>query len=128
MTPYPDEFPFDALSAVTKALRSRDFSDVDGLALAAWNVVGFGLANLVGSGEQAIHVVGQPAPKTKAEALDALEAYLPKHAAASPTVRDARGKRVAGAVGAFPIPWSLLIQLGVDLLKKLVEKKAKAGA
>lgn len=123
MTPYPAEFPFDALSAVTKALRSRDFSDVDGLALAAWNVVGFGLANLVGSGEQAIHVVGQPAPKTKAEALDALEAYLPKHAEASPTVR---GKRVAGAVGAFPIPWSLLIQLGVDLLKKLIEKKTKA--
>lgn len=125
MTPYPADFPLDALSAMTKALRSRDFSDVDGLALAAWNVVGFGLANLVGSGEQSIHVVGQPAPTTKAEALDALEAYLPQHSKAAGAVR---GKRVAGAVGAFPIPWSLLIQLAVDLLKKLVEKKTKAGS
>lgn len=127
MTDYPKSFPFDAVSAMTAAFKAGDFSDVEGLAKAGWNVQGFAMANLIGEG--APHMVGAtaaPAPvprMTRKRAVDELEKFVRENEGSGGKVKVRRGA-APGTVGAFPIPWTILLQLGIELVQKLLQKKS----
>lgn len=124
MTDYPKSFPFDAVSMMTAAFKAGDFSDVEGLARAGWNVQGFAMANLIGDGAPNLVGGAAPAPRmTRKKAVDELEKFVRENEAAGGKVRIRRGA-APGTVGAFPIPWTVLLQLGIELVQKLLQKKS----
>lgn len=116
MTEYPKSFPFDAVSMMTAAFKAGDFSDVEGLAKAAWVVQGFAMANLIGQGAPPVVVGAAPISRMpRRKAIDALETFVRQNEGARP--------RRAAAI-ALPIPWTTLLQLALELVRKLVLEKA----
>jgi len=96
LTPYPTEFPKEALSMVLDAVRGR-VPDAPELVHACWDVAGFALGKTLGGGPV---VAGYPALSDEEILLEALQHEAP------------------AGVSEGLFPWGLVLSIAIKLLLK----------
>jgi len=109
LLPYPNSFPQDALLLILDKIRGKDVSLPD-LVHAAWNVLGYGLAQSIGGGQV---VAGEIEALAKLSDEELLTSVLKQ--GGDQTVD---GQNVA-AIGI--VPWLMVARIAFKIIKEMLD-------